>query len=48
MGTELRNGERVPVLPKDHVEKRAEAEMKKWLRTLPPRDRARFRRCVPA
>jgi hypothetical protein len=31
MGTELRNDERVPVLPKDHVEKRAEAEMKKWL-----------------
>jgi hypothetical protein len=42
-GTELRNGERAPVLPKDDLEKRAEAEMKKWLRTLRPRDWARFK-----
>jgi hypothetical protein len=36
----LRNGERVPVLPQD--EKRAEAEMRRWLRTLRQRDRVKF------
>jgi hypothetical protein len=41
-GNGLRNSERVPVLPQDDLEKRAEAEMRRWLRTLRQRDRGKF------
>jgi hypothetical protein len=41
-GTELRSGERVPVLPQDDLEKRAEVKMRRWLRTPRRRDRGKF------
>ena len=41
-GMQLRSGARVPVPPQDDLEKRAEVEMRLWLRTPRQRDRGKF------